>query len=169
MKPKKHALSEIVAVLLVMAIVIGIPTISRGYHLATKVSDDREGSISLIARNDNVAGQAGVWLVQESDFWNFADASGSSRITVNQGSEVRLLLTAVDTVHEFSLPDFGITTVVYPGKVSEVTFLADKTGIHTFECVTFCGAGHNEMRGAIIVLPEIANLNASSLQTGADS
>jgi heme/copper-type cytochrome/quinol oxidase subunit 2 len=38
-----------------------------------------------------------------------------------------------------------------PGKVTYVTFKADKAGIYTFSCNAICGDMHQNMQGTLIV------------------
>ena len=74
-----------------------------------------------------------------------------SEITVKKGVPVALELTASDRVHGFSLPDLELTAKIEPGKVTRVLFTPDKTGEFTFSCNIFCGSGHEEMAGRLIV------------------
>ena len=72
-------------------------------------------------------------------------------ITVKKGAPVALELTSSDRVHGFSLPEFKLTARIEPGKVSRVVFTPDKTGEFTFSCNIFCGSGHEDMAGKLIV------------------
>jgi cytochrome c oxidase subunit 2 len=72
-------------------------------------------------------------------------------ITVKKGAPVALELTSADRVHGFSLPDFKVTARIEPGKVSRVVFTPDRTGEFTFSCNVFCGSGHEDMAGKLIV------------------
>jgi cytochrome c oxidase subunit 2 len=73
-------------------------------------------------------------------------------IRVQQGDKVRLHLTSHDVVHGFSLPDYGIDVdVIYPGKVTEVEFVADEAGTFQFECTVWCNVDHPTMRGELVV------------------
>jgi cytochrome c oxidase subunit 2 len=72
-------------------------------------------------------------------------------ITVKKGAPVALELTSADRVHGFSLPDFRLTARIEPGKVARVVFTPDKTGEFTFSCNVFCGSGHEDMAGKLIV------------------
>jgi len=74
-----------------------------------------------------------------------------SEITVKKGVPVALELTSSDRVHGFSLPDFKLTARIEPGKVTRVLFTPDKTGEFTFSCNIFCGSGHEDMAGRLIV------------------
>lgn len=72
-------------------------------------------------------------------------------ITVKKGVPVALELTSSDRVHGFSLPDFKLTAKIEPGKVTRVVFTPDKTGEFTFSCNVFCGSGHEDMAGRLVV------------------
>ncbi len=74
-----------------------------------------------------------------------------STITVNKGDTVHLNITSADTVHGFSLGEFNVSANIEPGKATSVDFVADKAGTFTFSCSVFCGAGHGDMQGTLIV------------------
>ena len=74
-----------------------------------------------------------------------------NELTVKKGVPVVLELTSTDRVHGFSLPDFKLTAKIEPGKVTRVTFTPDRTGEFTFSCNIFCGSGHEDMAGRLIV------------------
>ena len=74
-----------------------------------------------------------------------------NELTVKEGEPVALELTSTDRVHGFSLPDFKLTARIEPGKVTRVTFTPDRTGEFTFSCNVFCGSGHEDMAGRLIV------------------
>ena len=72
-------------------------------------------------------------------------------LTLKKGVPVVLELTALDRVHGFNLPDFGVRSDVVPGKVTRIRFTPDKTGEFVFFCDLFCGDGHEEMSGVLTV------------------
>ena len=74
-----------------------------------------------------------------------------STITVKKGDKVRLKVTAMDTVHGFSLPDFNTEGQLNPGKETVFEFTADKAGDFTWRCSLYCGNGHGQMSGHLIV------------------
>jgi cytochrome c oxidase subunit 2 len=79
--------------------------------------------------------------------WEFSPSS----ITVNKGDTVKLSIKSIDVTHGFSLPDFNVNATLKPNETTEVTFIADKTGTFSFFCSVFCGAGHTDMNGTLIV------------------
>jgi cytochrome c oxidase subunit II len=72
-------------------------------------------------------------------------------ITLKKGEPVVLEISSADREHGFNLRAFGVRTNVSPGKVSRIRFTPDKTGKFTFSCDVFCGDGHEEMSGTVIV------------------
>lgn len=72
-------------------------------------------------------------------------------ITVKEGDTVVLHITAKDTDHGISIPEFGVSETLKPGETVDVEFVADKTGEFTMSCNVFCGSGHSTMTGTLIV------------------
>lgn len=76
-----------------------------------------------------------------------------AKITLKQGQLIEFVLTSDDTDHGFRIPGTGIDTAIPPSGAGEVRirFLAKDKGKFVFECSRPCGAGHNLMRGEIVV------------------
>jgi cytochrome c oxidase subunit 2 len=74
-----------------------------------------------------------------------------SEISLVKGEPVVLEFTTQDVVMGFNAPDFGVRTDIVPGKVSQVRLTPDKTGTFSFHCDVFCGSGHEDMNGTIVV------------------
>ena len=72
-------------------------------------------------------------------------------ITLKNGEPVVLLLSSQDRKHGFNLRAFGIRADVAPGGTAQIRFTPDKTGKFTFSCDVFCGEGHEDMTGTVIV------------------
>jgi heme/copper-type cytochrome/quinol oxidase subunit 2 len=73
-------------------------------------------------------------------------------ITVYKGQKITLNITAVDRKHGFKLDGYNISATLPQGKVTTVTFVADKTGQFPFKCTVFCGMGHFNMKGVLKVV-----------------
>jgi cytochrome c oxidase subunit 2 len=87
-------------------------------------------------------------IAERFEFW-------PSEIRVAEGEEVELRVRSDDTNHGFRLVGAG-TNLLVPkrGKGYAVTrFTGTTPGRYTFECSRMCGAGHNFMRGVLIVGP----------------
>jgi cytochrome c oxidase subunit 2 len=74
-----------------------------------------------------------------------------AHIELKRGEPVVFELTARDVFMGFSLPDFNVRTDVVPGKTSRLRLVPDKPGTFTFLCDIFCGDGHEQMNGTLVV------------------
>jgi len=76
-----------------------------------------------------------------------------SEITIAEGEEVELRVTSDDTLHGFRIVGAGTNVVVPKRGKGRATarFTGTTPGRYTFECSRLCGAGHNFMRGVLIV------------------
>lgn len=68
-------------------------------------------------------------------------------LVVPVGTKVRLLITAVDVIHSWWVPDFGIKKDAIPGYINPSWFEvdADKPGVYRGQCAELCGRGHGYM------------------------
>ncbi len=76
-----------------------------------------------------------------------------SRVEIVAGEDVELRIKSDDTAHGFRIVGMD-TNVVVPkrGKGEVVVALRiEKPGRYVFECNQMCGAGHNFMRGELMV------------------
>ena len=76
-----------------------------------------------------------------------------SEIVLNAGEEVEFRLKSDDTSHGFRLIGQGVNVAIPKRGRDElsVPFKAPEPGRYTFECSRMCGAGHNFMRGVLVV------------------
>lgn len=72
-------------------------------------------------------------------------------MVVNVGDKVVVNATSVDTTHGFSIADLGVNLVIPQGETKSTTFIASKAGTYTFRCSVYCGSGHTQMTGTLIV------------------
>jgi cytochrome c oxidase subunit 2 len=72
-------------------------------------------------------------------------AFSSDTITVKQGEVVRVKINNLDGLHGMRIPELGIYGDNF------VEFSADKKGEFMFYCNNYCGEGHSNMQGKIIV------------------
>lgn len=151
-KRRRYYLWEAFSIGLAVAIVAGTPLVIYWKNSSVVSSYDSDRVINIIARYD-VVDKFGLWLVQEGHGWNYGDTTAPNEIKVQQGEKVTLRLTSFDVVHGFGLADYGIDEQIYPGKVTEVTFVADRAGHFPFGCTIFCGEFHEAMVGKLIVEP----------------
>src|SRR5262245_38909589 len=80
-------------------------------------------------------------------------AFSPSKIKIKQGSVVEFVISSDDTDHSFRIPGANIDVAIPQQGKGEVRvrFIANEKGSFAFECSRPCGAGHNLMRGVIVV------------------
>ena len=72
-------------------------------------------------------------------------------IELQLGVPVVVELTSADRDHGFAVPDLGLRIDVEPGETARVRLVPSKVGTFAFHCDVFCGSGHEEMAGRIVV------------------
>jgi len=72
-------------------------------------------------------------------------------VKVKRGEQVTLLVTSIDRIHGFKMPAFGVRTDIVPGETTRVTITPDKVGQFAFFCDVFCGDGHEDTAGTLVV------------------
>jgi cytochrome c oxidase subunit 2 len=74
-----------------------------------------------------------------------------NEIDLKRGEPVTLEFTSLDFLHGFKVPALGVRVNLLPGRPTLVHITPDKTGRFVFLCDNFCGVGHEEMNGVIVV------------------
>jgi len=73
------------------------------------------------------------------------------RIVLKKGVPITLELNSLGRIHGFHIPALNLRADVLPGQSVQLDLLPEKAGTYTFLCEIFCGGGHDEMNGVIIV------------------
>ncbi|MEM9145054.1 MAG: cytochrome c oxidase subunit II [Pseudomonadota bacterium] len=68
-----------------------------------------------------------------------------TRIVIPVDTNVHLLVTASDVIHNWAMPSFGIKTDAIPGRVNEAWFNVSETGTYFGQCSELCGMHHAYM------------------------
>lgn len=74
-----------------------------------------------------------------------------SEVRLKMDETVILEFTSQDVVMGFNAPDFKTRADIIPGVKTRVSLTPNKVGAFPFYCDIFCGSGHEEMAGTIIV------------------
>jgi cytochrome c oxidase subunit 2 len=67
---------------------------------------------------------------------------------------VRLIVTANDVIHSWTIPSFGEKVDAVPGRLNEGWFKAEKEGVYYGSCVELCGKDHAYMPIEVHVVSE---------------
>jgi cytochrome c oxidase subunit II len=74
-----------------------------------------------------------------------------SEIHLPIGKPVKVVLRSIDVVHDFYVPEFRAKMDMVPGMVTYFWFTPTKVGTFEILCAGFCGNGHPNMRGKVVV------------------
>ncbi len=83
-------------------------------------------------------------------------------ITVHKGQPVKLVITSVDVDHGFAIRDFNVKEKIKAHTTRVIEFTPDKTGRFRFYCSIYCGDGHEDMEGELIVTEEQSSSDDAS-------
>ncbi len=67
---------------------------------------------------------------------------------------VKIVLTGVDVLHSFYVPNFRIKMDAVPGRYTTLWFEATRTGEFPLLCTEYCGQDHSNMLGKIKIVEE---------------
>ncbi|NRT56611.1 cytochrome c oxidase subunit 2 [Leptothrix sp. C29] len=74
-----------------------------------------------------------------------------NEIVLKAGEPVVLLVRSLDFVHGMNFPVLGLRADLVPGRITRVEIPAQRPGVIDFVCDNFCGDGHEEMHGRLVV------------------
>jgi cytochrome c oxidase subunit 2 len=74
-----------------------------------------------------------------------------NEIRLKVGVPVTLEFTSQDVVMGFNVPDLKIRTDIIPNIKTRLALTPDRVGEFPFYCDIFCGSGHEDMSGVLIV------------------
>jgi len=102
-------------------------------------------------------------MLREGDFENYGKTDKSkyprllavdNEMVVPVNTQVRVLVTAADVIHNFAMPAFGLKLDGIPGRMNETFFRAEREGLYYGQCSELCGRDHAFMPIAIRVVSQ---------------
>jgi cytochrome c oxidase subunit 2 len=75
-------------------------------------------------------------------------------LVVPVNKTVRVLVTAMDVIHAFAIPAFGVKRDATPGRMNQTWFKATKIGTYYGQCSELCGVNHAFMPITVEVVPQ---------------
>nr|YP_010865931.1 cytochrome c oxidase subunit II [Furcatopanorpa longihypovalva]WGT92138.1 cytochrome c oxidase subunit 2 [Furcatopanorpa longihypovalva]WGT92151.1 cytochrome c oxidase subunit 2 [Furcatopanorpa longihypovalva]WGT92164.1 cytochrome c oxidase subunit 2 [Furcatopanorpa longihypovalva] len=142
-------------------IFIALPSL-RLLYLLDEVSDP---SITL-----KTVGHQWYWSYEYSDFIslefdsymipsNELELDGfrlldvDNRTVIPMNSQIRMLVSAADVLHSWTIPALGIKVDATPGRLNQTSFLINRPGLFFGQCSEICGANHSFMPIVIESVP----------------
>lgn len=75
----------------------------------------------------------------------------AGELHVPLGRSVKVLLRSVDVLHDFYVPEIRAKMDLVPGMETYFWFTPTRTGAFDILCAAYCGTGHPQMRGALVI------------------
>nr|AEL97107.1 cytochrome c oxidase subunit 2 [Aetobatus ocellatus] len=85
------------------------------------------------------------------------------RMVVPMQSPIRVLVTAEDVLHAWTVPALGVKIDAVPGRLNQTAFIISRPGIFYGQCSEICGANHSFMPIVVEAVPLKHFENWSSL------
>jgi cytochrome c oxidase subunit 2 len=67
---------------------------------------------------------------------------------------VRLSVSALDVIHAWAMPQFMVKVDAVPGRLNQLWFKAEETGVYYGQCSELCGDRHSGMPIELRILPQ---------------
>nr|QXE45652.1 cytochrome c oxidase subunit II [Anthaxia chinensis] len=117
-------------------------------------------------------GHQWYWSYEYSDFKNFEfdsymTASNllkpysfrlldvDNRMIIPFNSIIRLIVTSADVIHSWTIPSLGVKIDATPGRLNQISFLINRSGLFFGQCSEICGTNHSFMP----IVMESVNIN----------
>nr|YP_009750084.1 cytochrome c oxidase subunit II [Eudarcia gwangneungensis]QIJ46443.1 cytochrome c oxidase subunit II [Eudarcia gwangneungensis] len=118
-------------------------------------------------------GHQWYWTYEYSDFYNiqfdsymipmnelnlnnFRLLDVDNRIILPFNTQIRILVTASDVIHSWTIPTLGVKIDANPGRLNQMSFFMNRPGLFYGQCSEICGANHSFMP---IVIESISTKN----------
>nr|YP_010326845.1 cytochrome c oxidase subunit II [Athetis thoracica]UNP54105.1 cytochrome c oxidase subunit 2 [Athetis thoracica] len=68
-----------------------------------------------------------------------------NRIILPMNNQIRIMVTATDVIHSWTVPSLGVKVDANPGRLNQTNFFINRPGIFYGQCSEICGANHSFM------------------------
>nr|YP_010326936.1 cytochrome c oxidase subunit II [Actinotia intermediata]UHA56175.1 cytochrome c oxidase subunit 2 [Actinotia polyodon]UNP54197.1 cytochrome c oxidase subunit 2 [Actinotia intermediata] len=76
---------------------------------------------------------------------NFRLLDVDNRIILPMNNQIRIMVTATDVIHSWTVPSLGVKVDANPGRLNQTNFFINRPGIFYGQCSEICGANHSFM------------------------
>nr|YP_010527053.1 cytochrome c oxidase subunit II [Callambulyx tatarinovii]UXR12390.1 cytochrome c oxidase subunit 2 [Callambulyx tatarinovii] len=87
---------------------------------------------------------------------NFRLLDVDNRIILPMNNQIRVMVTATDVIHSWTIPSLGVKIDANPGRLNQTNIFINRPGIFYGQCSEICGANHSFMP---IVIESISTMN----------
>nr|ABY55867.1 cytochrome oxidase subunit II [Pterostichus adoxus]ABY55926.1 cytochrome oxidase subunit II [Pterostichus tristis] len=96
------------------------------------------------------------YLISKNDMKNnsFRLLDVDNRIILPFNTQIRILVTATDVIHSWTIPALGVKIDATPGRLNQTNFFMNRPGLFYGQCSEICGSNHSFMP---IVIESVMN------------
>nr|WHS18943.1 cytochrome c oxidase subunit 2 [Argestina inconstans] len=85
------------------------------------------------------------YMIQLDNKNNFRLLDVDNRVILPMNNQIRILITATDVIHSWTVPSLGVKVDANPGRLNQTSFFINRPGIFFGQCSEICGANHSFM------------------------
>uniref|UniRef100_A0A0U2DC67 Cytochrome c oxidase subunit 2 n=3 Tax=Harmonia axyridis TaxID=115357 RepID=A0A0U2DC67_HARAX len=85
------------------------------------------------------------YLINNNQLFNFRLLEVDNRTILPYLSHIRILTSSSDVIHSWTVPSTGVKVDASPGRLNQLSFNLNRTGIFFGQCSEICGANHSFM------------------------
>nr|YP_003875592.1 cytochrome c oxidase subunit II [Euphaea formosa]ADM33807.1 cytochrome c oxidase subunit II [Euphaea formosa] len=113
---------------------ITLKTVGHQWYWSYEYSDFNhiEFDSYMIPQNDM---EMGMFRLLEVD----------NRAVLPMQAQIRVLVTAADVLHSWTVPSLGVKVDATPGRINQTSFFMNRPGLFYGQCSEICGANHSFM------------------------
>lgn len=89
-------------------------------------------------------------LLEKNHFGYFRVLETNKRLLLPAKTHIRLLITAVDVLHSWAIPSFGLKVDACPGRLNQTNLFIKRFGLFFGQCSEICGVNHGFMPIAVV-------------------
>lgn len=113
---------------------ITLKTVGHQWYWSYEYSDFNEVEFDSYIIPSNSLGQNEFRLLEVDN-----------RVILPYLTQIRLLVTAADVIHSWTIPSLGIKADAVPGRLNQLNVFFNRPGIFYGQCSEICGANHSFM------------------------
>nr|QGT77363.1 cytochrome c oxidase subunit 2 [Parapotamon spinescens] len=85
------------------------------------------------------------YMIPNKSLSDFRLLDVDNRTILPMNTQIRILITAADVIHSWTIPSLGVKADAVPGRLNQVSFLINRPGLFLGQCSEICGANHSFM------------------------
>nr|QGT67591.1 cytochrome c oxidase subunit II [Porotermes adamsoni]WHM51903.1 cytochrome c oxidase subunit II [Porotermes adamsoni]BAX64239.1 cytochrome oxidase subunit II [Porotermes adamsoni] len=86
-----------------------------------------------------------AYMIPQEEINGFRLLDTDNRVTLPMNSHIRIIVTAADVLHSWTVPSLGVKVDATPGRLNQTNFIINRPGLFYGQCSEICGANHSFM------------------------